>query len=94
MIQVEETNLLPMHQDLKKDLGLLRSEMDLRFGYLRSEIDVRFNSIQSEMNVRFEKIDSRFDYLIRFIALLAVPIIGSTIGGLGVIFLKIYETLR
>ncbi len=83
MTQVEETKLLPMHQDLKKDLDLLRSEMDIRF----ARVDDKFDSLRTEMN-------SRFDYLIRFIALLAVPIIGSTIGGLGVIFLKIYETLR
>jgi hypothetical protein len=40
---------------------------------------------------RFDSLEKRIDATNFSIRLLGVPIVGATIGGLGIVFLKIYE---
>jgi hypothetical protein len=78
MSQFEDTKLLPMHLEMRKE-----------FQYLRSEIDVRFLRVDE----KFSSLEKRLDATNFSIRLLGVPIVGATIGGLGVVFLQIYERL-
>ncbi len=82
MTHFEDTKLLPMHLEMRTGFATLQKEMDLRFLTLQKEIDARFTSL--------EKRQDATNFSIR---LLGVPIVGATIGGLGVVFLQIYERL-
>jgi hypothetical protein len=82
MSQFEDTKLLPMHLEIRKEFAAMRSEMDLRFA-----------SLQKEMDARFTSLEKRLDATNFSIRLLGVPIVGATIGGLGVVFLQIYERI-
>ncbi len=82
MTQFEETKLLPMHLEMRKEFASIRSEMDLRFVTLQKEMDARFTSLEKRLDAT--------NFSIR---LLGVPIVGATIGGLGVVFLQIYERI-
>ncbi|TGL67485.1 hypothetical protein [Leptospira jelokensis] len=67
--------------------------MDARFESMQSTMDARFESMQSTMDARFESIEKRLDAINFTIRILGIPIVGATIGGLGVVFLQIYERL-
>lgn len=99
---MQETKILPMHQEVRTGFDSmryemnqrsesLRNEMNLRFESFQSSMDARFESMQSTMDARFESIEKRLDSINFTIRILGIPIVGATIGGLGVIFLQIYE---
>ncbi|MCW7463491.1 hypothetical protein [Leptospira limi] len=79
---MQETKILPMYQEVRTG-----------FDSIRYELNLRFESMQSTMDARFESIDKRLDSINFTIRILGIPIVGATIGGLGVIFLQIYERL-
>jgi hypothetical protein len=104
LMSMQETKILPMHQEVRTGFDSIRYEMNQRSESLRSEMnqrfesmqmtmDARFESMQSTMDARFESIEKRLDAINFTIRILGVPIVGATIGGLGVIFLQIYERL-
>lgn len=107
MNQFADTKLLPMHLEMRNGFETIRSEMiarfermDVRFESLQKDMDVRFVTLQKEMDVRFLRVDEKFTSLEKrldstnfSIRLFGVPIVGATIGGLGVVFLQIYERL-
>lgn len=110
---MQETKILPMHQEVRTGFDSMRyemnqrseslrnemnlrfesfqSSMDARFESMQSTMDARFESMQSTMDARFESIEKRLDSINFTIRILGIPIVGATIGGLGVIFLQIYE---
>lgn len=110
---MQETKILPMHQEVRTGFDSMRYEMnqrseslrnemnlrfesfqlsmDARFESMQSTMDARFESMQSTMDARFESIEKRLDSINFTIRILGIPIVGATIGGLGVIFLQIYE---
>lgn len=101
---MQDTKILPMHQEVRTGFDTMRTEMNQRSESLRNEMnlrfesfqlsmDARFESMQSTMDARFESIEKRLDSINFIIRILGIPIIGATIGGLGVIFLQIYERL-
>jgi hypothetical protein len=83
-------------------------EVDRRFDDLEAKMDLRFNlvdekfemmeskidTLRMEMNSRFNSLEKRLDATNFSIRVLGVPIVGATIGGLGVVFLTIYERLQ
>jgi hypothetical protein len=85
MNQFEDTKLLPMHKEMRMEFASLRMEMDMKFE--------RVDLLRSEMNAKFTSLEKRLDTTNFSIRLLGVPIVGATIGGLGVVFLQIYERL-
>lgn len=107
MNQFHEAKLLPIHQEmrlgfetvqgnidsLRNNFESLRMEMDHRFASMHSEMNTRFGSMQTEMNARFDSLEKRLDSTNFSIRLLGVPIVGATVGGLGIIFLQIYQKL-
>ncbi|MCZ8156920.1 MAG: hypothetical protein O9264_12405 [Leptospira sp.] len=96
MTQFEETKLLPMHLEMRKEFASIRSEMDLRFARVDDkfgEVDRGFLNLESKMDARFTSLEKRLDATNFSIRLLGVPIVGATIGGLGVVFLQIYERI-
>ncbi|EOQ87342.1 hypothetical protein LEP1GSC202_3621 [Leptospira yanagawae serovar Saopaulo str. Sao Paulo = ATCC 700523] len=104
LTNMQETKILPMHQevrtgfdsiryDMNQRSESLRNEMNLRFESFQTNMDARFESMQSTMDARFESIEKRLDAINFTIRILGIPIVGATIGGLGVIFLQIYERL-
>lgn len=88
---MQETKILPMHQEVRTGFDSMRYEMNQRSESLRNEMNLRFESFQSSMDARFESIEKRLDSINFTIRILGIPIVGATIGGLGVIFLQIYE---
>lgn len=96
MTQFEETKPLPMHLEMRKEFASIRSEMDLRFARVDDkfgEVDRGFLNLESKMDARFTSLEKRLDATNFSIRLLGVPIVGATIGGLGVVFLQIYERI-
>ncbi|TGM57414.1 hypothetical protein EHQ91_00720 [Leptospira biflexa] len=104
LTSMQETKILPMYQEVRTGFDSiryemnqrsesLRSEMNQRFESMQTTMDARFESMQSTMDARFESIEKRLDAINFTIRILGVPIVGATIGGLGVIFLQIYERL-
>ncbi|TGL06452.1 hypothetical protein EHQ43_08540 [Leptospira bouyouniensis] len=126
LTNMQETKILPMHQEVRTGFDSIRYEMnqrseslrnemnlrfesfqtnmdarfesmqstiDARFESMQSTMDARFESMQSTMDARFESIEKRLDAINFTIRILGIPIVGATIGGLGVIFLQIYERL-
>ncbi|TGL20116.1 hypothetical protein EHQ46_12050 [Leptospira yanagawae] len=104
LTNMQETKILPMHQEVRTGFDSiryemnqrsesLRNEMNLRFESFQTNMDARFESMQSTMDARFESIEKRLDAINFTIRILGIPIVGATIGGLGVIFLQIYERL-
>lgn len=129
MFNIEQSKLLPMNQDLKKEvreaeirlrheiqtirtelLALIRefrAELKAEMQELRTEVKAEMHELRTEhkifrndlealrleMNLRFEMLNKRLDSTDRMIRILGVPIIGSTIGALGIILLKIFETV-
>ncbi len=90
-----------MRSEMDMRFTAMHSEMDMRFSSMQSEmnmrfelVDRRFEMLQSEMNARFTSLEKRIDATNFSIRVLGVPIVGATIGGLGVIFLQIYQALK
>lgn len=81
MVQFAETKLLPMHLEMRARFDANDSKF--------VAIDAKFDA----MNSRFDSLEKRIDATNFSIRLLGVPIAGATIGGLGIVFLKIYEIL-
>jgi hypothetical protein len=71
----------------------MQTTMDTRFESMQTTMDARFESMQTTMDARFTSLEKRLDAMNFSIRLLGVPIVGATIGGLGVLFLQIYERL-
>lgn len=89
-----------IREEMNRRFESMQTTMDARFESFQTTMDARFESVQSTMDARFKSIDARFDSLEKrldatnfSIRLLGVPIVGATIGGLGIIFLQIYERL-
>lgn len=87
--------------DLKHEIDTLRTEVKHEINKFRTEVKHEISSLRTEMHFRFESIDARFTSLEKrldatnfSICLLGVPIVGATIGGLGVVFLQIWERLQ
>ncbi|MCZ8154678.1 MAG: hypothetical protein O9264_01055 [Leptospira sp.] len=93
MTHFEDTKLLPMHLEMRTGFATMRSEMEMRFDSSQKEMDLRFLTLQKEIDARFTSLEKRQDATNFSIRLLGVPIVGATIGGLGVVFLQIYERL-
>lgn len=93
LTNMQETKILPMHQEVRTGFDSIRYEMNQRSESLRNEMNLRFESFQTNMDARFESIEKRLDAINFTIRILGIPIVGATIGGLGVIFLQIYERL-
>ncbi len=70
-------------KSLESDIQSIRIEMKA----LRTEMELRFQSLQTQMNQGFQSLN----FTIR---LLGVPIIGATLSALGLIFIKIWETIH
>ncbi len=94
------TELNTRFETMHTDMITRFERMDFRYESFQKEMDVRFESLQKEMDVRFLRVDEKFTSLEKrldatnfSIRLLGVPIVGATIGGLGVVFLQIYERL-
>lgn len=86
---------------LRSEMRMKFERVDEEFVSLRSELDLRFNLIDQKFALVEEKFDTlrsemntKFDSLIGSNRLLAIPIVGATIGGLGVVLLKILEQLQ
>ncbi|MDF3818893.1 hypothetical protein P3G55_03220 [Leptospira sp. 96542] len=71
----------------------MQAVMDQRFESMQAVMDQRFESMQAVMDARFLSLEKRLDATNFSIRILGVPIVGATIGGLGVVFLQIYERL-
>ncbi|MCZ8156700.1 MAG: hypothetical protein O9264_11305 [Leptospira sp.] len=96
-----DTNFRSIRSEMDMRFTAMHSEMDMRFSSMQSEmnmrfelVDRRFEMLQSEMNARFTSLEKRIDATNFSIRVLGVPIVGATIGGLGVIFLQIYQALK
>jgi hypothetical protein len=100
MIQIDESKISPVQQEIRA-LSVRMDEqfkfVDERFQLMDEKfnlIDQKFDSLRFEMNARFTSLEKRLDATNFSIRLLGVPIVGATIGGLGIIFLQIYERLQ
>lgn len=78
-----------------------QSGIDLKFETFQTlvetkfhEIDKRFIRLEEKVDLRFDSLEKRMDATNFSIRILGVPIVGATIGGLGIIFLQIYERLN
>jgi hypothetical protein len=102
MVQFEETKLLPMHLELRTKLDGLDLELRTRMDHLETKLNSRidglelkmrtgFASLEKEMRAGFQAMDKKYEAVVSFNRILAVPIVGSTVGGLGFLFLQIYE---
>lgn len=83
---MQETKILPLHQEVRTGFDTMRTEMNQRSESLRNEMNLRFESLQLSIDARFESIEKRLDSINFTIRILGIPIVGATIGGLGVIF--------
>lgn len=82
-----------LRSEMNQRFESMQTTMDARFESMQTTMNARFESMQSTMDARFESIEKRLDAINFTIRILGVPIVGATIGGLGVIFLQIYERL-
>lgn len=96
MNQFRETALTPLNTEMRLGFNAmnqrfetLQSDMEKRFSY----VDQRFENLEEKIDARFQSLEKRLDTTNFTIRILGVPIVGSTIGGLGIIFLQIYERL-
>jgi hypothetical protein len=69
------------------DTKLLPMHLEMRSRF--EAMDTKFEAVNS----RFDSLEKRIDATNFSIRILGVPIVGATIGGLGIIFLQIYERL-
>ncbi len=108
MFQFQETKHLPMQKEIKSEMDSLRSEFDYKFEKLIFEMradrqvsEARFNALESRMDAKFDAVDSKFVSLEKrldstnfYLRLIAVPIVGATLSGVGVTLLYILERLQ
>ncbi|MCZ8157089.1 MAG: hypothetical protein O9264_13250 [Leptospira sp.] len=85
MVQFVDTKLLPMHLEMRNRFEAI----DTKFEAMETKFIAKFDAIDS----RFDSIEKRLDATNFSIRILGVPIVGATVGGLGVLVLEIYERL-
>ncbi len=90
MIHLEENKLLPMHQEMQNRFA----DIDKSFVNLESKMDLRFSLIDEKIDLLRAEMNSKFDAVLNSNRLLAIPIVGATIGGLGVVVLEVLKSIR
>ncbi len=96
MVQFVDTKLLPMHLEMRTRFEAI----DTKFETMEAKFEGKFEAMETKFIAKFDAIDSRFDSIEKrldatnfSIRILGVPIVGATVGGLGVLVLEIYERL-
>ncbi len=85
-----ESDIQALRAEMQQNLMSLESDIQsirIEMKALRTEMELRFQSLQTQMNQGFQSLN----FTIR---LLGVPIIGATLSALGLIFIKIWETIH
>ncbi len=88
-----------MQSDMEKGFGYVNQRFEIiykRFEMIEEHFDMidnRFENLEDKLDNRFNSLEKRLDATNFTIRILGVPIVGATIGGLGIIFLQIYERL-